>query len=248
MNVLVLQHEAVEHLGVLAEFLREDNAVWRTVELDEGESIPDLTPFDLMIVMGGEQDVWQEDQYPWLRNEKAAIRKFVVGMRRSFLGICLGHQLLAEAVGGRVQSARMPERGVLPVSMTPEGKLDPIMRNLQDPMTVFEWHGAEVVALPPDARILARTDACHVQAFRYGGRAYGVQFHIEVTKNTIADWAPASRMMVSPRTEAELAVQVNAALSDLNHGARTLYENLKTVWAGPSHTSEPRIARPGFRF
>ena len=74
MNILVLQHVAVEHPGVFRDFLRQDGLTWRTVELDEGEPIPELEPFDLMIVMGGPQDVWEEDQYPWLREEKAAIR------------------------------------------------------------------------------------------------------------------------------------------------------------------------------
>ena len=80
MNILVLQHVAVEHPGVFRDFLRQDGLTWRTVELDEGEPIPELEPFDLMIVMGGPQDVWEEDQYPWLREEKAAIRNFVQGM------------------------------------------------------------------------------------------------------------------------------------------------------------------------
>ena len=72
MKILVLQHLAVEHPGVFRDFLREDGLDWHTVELDEGESIPDLEPYDVMMVMGGPQDTWQEDQFPWLKAEKAA--------------------------------------------------------------------------------------------------------------------------------------------------------------------------------
>ena len=79
--------------------VRSDGITRDTFELDAGEKIPDLEPYDLMMVMGGPQDTWQEDQYPWLVAEKAAIRKFVVEMQRPYFGICLGHQLLAAAIG-----------------------------------------------------------------------------------------------------------------------------------------------------
>ena len=228
MHILVLQHEEIEHLGVFKAFLEQDGATWQVVELDEGEPIPALDPFDGMIVMGGPQDVWQEDRYPWLRDEKAAIRRFVVDMRRPFFGICLGHQLLADARVGSVQPARSPERGVHRVSRTEEGTRDLLLRDLSDPITVFEWHGAEVVALPPDATVLAKNEACAIQAFRYGARAYGVQFHIEVTKDTVADWAQHIRPVMN---EAELARQVDAAYPQLYRLARNAYDNLKTLWA-----------------
>jgi GMP synthase-like glutamine amidotransferase len=228
MHILVLQHEEIEHLGVFKAFLEQDGATWQVVELDKGEPIPALDSFNGMIVMGGPQDVWQEDRYPWLRDEKAAIRRFVADMRRPFFGICLGHQLLADALGGSVQPAKSPERGVHRVSKTGEGARDPLLRDLSDPITVFEWHGAEVVALPPGAAVLAKNEACAIQAFRYGAHAYGVQFHIEVTKDTVADWTQHIRPVMN---EAELARQVDAAYPQLNRLARNAYDNLKTLWA-----------------
>ena len=140
MNVLILQHAAVEHPGIFLDFFREDGFRWMTVELDEGKPIPELNSFDLMLVMGGSQDVWQEDQYPWLRQEKAAIRNR--GRYAATLsGICLGHQLLADAIGGLVRLAKSPEVGVMTVSRTRAGHRESLLRALPDPMTVLQWHG-----------------------------------------------------------------------------------------------------------
>lgn len=237
MKILVLQHVAVEHPGVFRDFLRQDGLTWHTVELDQGEPIPDLEPFDLMIVMGGPQDVWEEDQYPWLRDEKAAIRNFVVNMRRPYFGICLGHQLLAEAVGGRVGPANTAEVGVLTVSKTAMGASDPMMQNLADPINVLQWHGAEVIDLPAGTSVLASTGACPIQAFRFGEHAYGTQFHVEVTKDTVSEWAAipayatALEKAMGKGAMETLASQVNVALPGFNRNARTIYDNLKSVWS-----------------
>jgi GMP synthase-like glutamine amidotransferase len=236
MNILVLQHVAVEHPGVYRDFLREDGLSWRTVQLDEGEEIPRLEPFDLMIVMGGPQDVWQEDEYPWLRAEKAAIRRFVVDLQRPYFGVCLGHQLLAEAVGGRVGPAKSPEVGVLTVSKTSMAASDQLLQELDDPIRVLQWHGAEVAELPAGSKVLASTAACPVQAFRFGKHAYGIQFHSEVTSDTVPQWAAipeyeaALERAMGPGAMQRLAGDVRRALPEFNRNARKIYNNLRRAW------------------
>jgi GMP synthase-like glutamine amidotransferase len=237
VKILVLQHIVNEHPGVFRDFMRQDGLSWDTVELDEGEQIPDLEPYDLMIVMGGPQDVWEEDQYPWMRPEKEAIRKFVMDMKRPYLGICLGHQLLADAIGGKVGPAKTPEVGVLTVSKTAQGNRDPMMQNLSDPILALQWHGAEVLDVPAGSTVLASTDACPIQSFRHGEHAYGLQFHVEVTKETVPEWAaiPAYAAALDKAMGAgaaqTLTQQVSAALSGFNQDARTIYDNLKSVWS-----------------
>ncbi len=118
MKFLILQHINIEHPGIFLNYMKEDNIKIDTIELDEGEKIPKLNLYDAMIVMGGPMDTWQEETYPWLKNEKEEIYKFVSVMKKPYLGLCLGAQLLSEAVGGKVRKMKTPEIGVMNVSIS----------------------------------------------------------------------------------------------------------------------------------
>jgi len=231
MKLLVLQHVQVEHPGVFRDFLRADGVQTDTVQLGDGEKIPPLDPYDMMLVMGGPQDVWQEAEHPWLVKEKAAIRRFVVDMGRPYLGICLGHQLLAAAIGGSVVLAGQAEVGVMPVSMTGAGKSDPFFQGIPDPLTVLQWHSAEVTFLPSNTQVLASSDACAIQAFRYGRHAYGLQCHVEITPDTVPEWAAipeyalALEKLMGAGASAKLQATVDEQLPAFRRNAEMLYRN-----------------------
>lgn len=188
MNVLVFQHMASEHPAWLGEIMARRGVAWVTVRLDAGEAIPDPDRFDALLVMGGAMNVWEEDAHPWLVAEKAAIRHWVRGLARPCFGVCLGHQLLAAALGGEVGPAARPETGIVAVALLPAAEADPLLGGLSSPLATMHWHGAEVTRLPEDAVALARSADCAVQAMRIGARAWGFQYHPEVTGETLAEW------------------------------------------------------------
>ncbi|GAA4121701.1 type 1 glutamine amidotransferase [Aminobacter aganoensis] len=212
MKILVFQHLKVEHSGVFGEFWREAGHEEHVVELDEGEAIPDLDGFDMLAVMGGPMDVWQEDEHPWLVPEKAAIRRWVRELGRPYLGICLGHQLLADALGGKVGLMKMPEVGLASVELTAAGQGDPLFAGVAASLETLQWHGAEVSGLPVGGEVLAGNAACAIQALRVGARAYGFQYHMEITDRTVADWSQIPEYKTS--LERALGAQAAARLGE----------------------------------
>lgn len=189
MKILVFQHHVTEHPGSFRELLKGDGHTLETIELDKGDEIPPLDNFDALWVMGGPMDVWQEEAHPWLVSEKATIRTAVVEKGMPFLGICLGHQLLADALGGQVGRSEKPEIGVMDVELTAEGRESPFFRGVRPVIKCLQWHSAEVSGLPDCCKVLASSPACAVNAMSYGDHALTLQFHVEVEANTVDDWS-----------------------------------------------------------
>jgi GMP synthase-like glutamine amidotransferase len=237
MRILVFQHIAAEHPGILRQFWREHGDEWRTVELDTGQEIPDFRDFDLLVVMGGPMDVWQEDIFPWLAAEKAAIRHWVRELSRPFVGICLGHQLLAAALGGEVRLMTQPEIGLCQVALSKAGQNDPLFAGFHARVETFQWHGAEISRLPDQAEILATSSLCPIQAFRWGAHAYGVQYHIEITASTVAEWSeiPEYRTGLErtfgPDAAGRLHEEVMRQLASFEASARRLNDNVAAIVA-----------------
>ncbi|ABD86449.1 type 1 glutamine amidotransferase [Rhodopseudomonas palustris] len=243
MRFLVFQHIDIEHPGIFREFWRADGIAWDAVELDEGDPIPELEAYDALVVMGGPMDVWQEVEHPWLVTEKAAIRRFVRELNRPYLGICLGHQLLADALGGAVALGNTPEVGLGRVELTAAGLQDPLFAGFANPVETFQWHGAEVTRLPEGAELLAGNAACAVQALRVGSSAYGVQYHVEITEQTVPQWrelpayAASLDTALGPQRAAGLAAETAARLPAFATAARRFNDNFLRVVAASRTTS-----------
>ena len=231
MHILVLQHAPVEHPGIFRRFLEEDGHSWDTVELDQGGQLPSLDGYDALWVLGGPMDVWQEDEHPWLKDEKAFIQEAVEQRGMSYLGLCLGHQLLAEALGGSVGPAGTPEIGVMDVQMTEMGATGIFMDDLPDRFPCLQWHSAEVTKLPQGAEVLATSPDCAVQAMTWGPRAYSVQFHVEIEPDTVANWAKipaysaALEKAMGPGAVDRLAADCDRHMGEFNRLAERLYMN-----------------------
>lgn len=186
-RTLVLQHIACEPPGVYEDVLRERGATIHRVELDEGEPLPDWRDFDAIVAMGGPMSVNDEAELPWLRDEKALIGEAVRAGVPCF-GACLGVQLLAASLGAEVVPGPAPEVGLLPVFLTDAAASDSVFAPLPHELLTLQWHG-DTFALPEGAVLLASSPAYQNQAFRWGRRAYGVQFHLEVSREMAEEWA-----------------------------------------------------------
>lgn len=185
-RVLVVQHIWGDPPGALGEMLQEHGIPFDIVELEKGETLPDELRYDAMIILGGPEYAGDDDVYPYLALEKALIRE---AMARDvpFLGVCLGGQLLAHAMGGRVTRNGLFELGFFQEQLTAAGKDDPLFRGLPGYQQVFNWH-SDAFEVPDGGTLLAIGPDGSKQAFRVGRRAYGFQYHIELTPHMFATW------------------------------------------------------------
>jgi GMP synthase-like glutamine amidotransferase len=184
MKLCYFQHVPFEGLGAIEPWARSREHEVRAVRLFAGEPPPEPDACDMLVVLGGPMNADEEDRYPFLAAEKRAIER-AIGAGRAVFGICLGSQLVARVLGAPVGRNEHEEIGWFPVDLTDEGARSPLLAGVPRRFETFHWHG-DRFDVPASAVLAARSEACAHQAFVYGDRVVGLQFHPEATERSIA--------------------------------------------------------------
>jgi GMP synthase (glutamine-hydrolysing) len=186
MNVLVIKHVEIEGPGLIEYCLTREQIPFQILNINSDIRLPKPDNLTHIVILGGPMNVYEEDRYSFLKVEDLFIKE-IIKKRKRILGICLGAQLIAKALGAKVFKAPMKEIGWYDVSLTRIGLRDPLFSDLPRTFPVFQWH-EDTFEIPKAAKLVATsTDVPH-QAFRYGENVYGLQFHLEVTEEMIKDW------------------------------------------------------------
>lgn len=182
MRIHVFQHASFEGLGIISEWAEARGHSLHFTRWHLGETASSPEDWDLLIVMGGPMNIYEEEAYPWLKDEKVFLDG-VLAQDRPVLGVCLGAQLLADRLGGAVGRNAWTEIGWGALELTQVGAEDPVFSALPRRFEAFHWHG-DTFAIPPGAVHGAFTEACAAQAFRKG-RCIGLQCHLELSPESL---------------------------------------------------------------
>lgn len=183
-RVHYIQHVPYEGVGYIQDWVKENNYHISATKMYEDYKFPDQQDFDMLVIMGGPMGTYQEDSYPWLKDEKRFVKESI-DKNKIVIGICLGAQIIANALGAEVYPNKEKEIGWLPISFADKESQDLFGSATLSPV-VFQWHG-DTFDLPQESKLLASSEACVNQAFLYKEKVLGLQFHFESTENSCAD-------------------------------------------------------------
>lgn len=231
-TLLVIQHVAHEGLGTFEPVLKRAGLKPVTLRADDPNALwPPAEAIDGLVSMGGPQSVYDQTRHPSLTREIELMRQ-VVKAGKPVLGVCLGSQLLAAALGAQVTKNAQKEIGWYPLMREAAADGDPLWEPFGQTETVFQWHG-DTFALPKGAVQLASSPLCAQQAFRYGDRAYGLQFHVEVTELMIRAWMRANakelstlKGVIDPSAIRRQTTQHLGRLQELSRHIATVFASL----------------------
>ncbi len=228
-KIWVMQHHPVENLGSIADALEGAALAWQYVRTFEGQPVPkDMKGAGGLILMGGPQGVYEAEEHPYLKEEMRLIESALKD-DRPVLGVCLGSQLLAAALGAKVYKGTRREIGWSPVTLSSDARDDRLLKGVPEQFTAFHWHG-DIFDLPKDSVTLASSEITPIQAFRYRDKAYGFLCHLEVTEASV-------RAMVREFTDevkhASLRSAIMGGIDDNAEPLAGIAENVFARWARP---------------
>ncbi|HZC46481.1 MAG TPA: type 1 glutamine amidotransferase [Candidatus Acidoferrum sp.] len=230
-KIYVLQHHPAENLGTVADALEGAALAWQYVRVNDGQQLPEnMKGAGGLIIMGGPMAVYQTDRYPWLRDEMRLIED-AVKSNLPVLGVCLGAQILAAALGAKVdRNPNGKEIGWHPIRLHDSAKDDRLLHGMPATITSFHWHG-DIFELPAGAVSLASSEKTPCQAFRHGDKTYGFQFHLEVTQESVAAMAAAfAKELIRENIPADrMIAQAAEFLPQLERISDTVFSR----WASP---------------
>ena len=183
MKIHYLQHVPFEDLANIEVWAREKGHSVSGTALYDNEKLPQMEDVDWLVILGGPMNIYEEKTYPWLASEKEFIAQ-AIAAKKPVLGICLGAQLIADVLGGKVKRNNFTEIGWFPVTLTKDAKSSPVFSTLPEGFTAFHWHG-DTFEIPPGAVRITESEACKNQAFVYNDRVIGLQFHLEYSLESI---------------------------------------------------------------
>lgn len=186
MRLHYLQHVPFENPGSILTWAKEQDFTVTSTLLFNDEDLPSQSEYDWLVVMGGPMNIYDEKNYPWLSKEKSFIQD-AVESGKIVIGLCLGGQLIADVIGGKVTKNNHLEIGWFPVRFTKKAMSNPVLSFFPENPKVFHWHGDTFSELPENAVCIAENDACSHQAFIYNSRIFAFQFHLEVNPEIIND-------------------------------------------------------------
>lgn len=180
MRLHYLQHVPFENPGSILMWAKENGHRITNTQLYNNEAFPRQDEFDWLVIMGGPMNIYDEKTYPWLANEKVFIRESIAE-GKVIIGLCLGGQLIADVIGGRVTKNLYKEIGWFPIQLSEEARTSPLFSFFPQEPVVFQWHGDTFSVLPEDAKCIAQSTACMHQAFIFKNKVFGFQYHLENT-------------------------------------------------------------------
>ncbi len=228
LRIHYLQHVSFEKPGYIETWAKSKNHNLTSTKLYQNEDYPSLLDFDWLIVLGGPMSINEEEKYPWLKSEKEFI-KSAIKLNKTVIGICLGSQLIADVLGANVYPNIKKEIGWFPVKLSMYGKVHHSLKDFPDTANVFHWHG-DTYDIPPYSIHLFNSEICVNQGFIYKKNVIGLQFHLEITPETLHGMLENCRHELIPddyiQTEKEINYNIDL-LKNTNKYLSLLLNNLE---------------------